>query len=110
MIPYGKQSLDESDYESVAKVLRDNAKGLAARAGRGIALTAVCARDAKKDRGLDLSGIAFEKDPLALASRADVDVVDEDGPFVFEGFFRDAVFEADLALGPPFLVNTKAGF
>ena len=61
----------------VAKVLRDNAKGLTARAGRGIALTAFSARDAKKDRGLDLSGIAFEKDPLALASRTDVDVVVE---------------------------------
>ncbi len=61
----------------VAKVLRSNQAGLAARAGRSIALSAMSARDAKKDRGVDLSGAAFEKDPLALASRADVDVVVE---------------------------------
>ncbi len=61
----------------VAKVLLGNAKGLTSRAGRGLALTAASARDAKKDRGVDLSAIAFEKDALALASRADVDVVVE---------------------------------
>ena len=61
----------------VAKVLLGNAKGLTSRAGRGLALTAASARDAKKDRGVDLSGVAFEKDALALASRADVDVVVE---------------------------------
>ncbi len=61
----------------VAKVLFNHARSLAWRSGRRIALTAVSARDPKKDRGIDLSGIVFESDPLALAERADVDVVIE---------------------------------
>jgi homoserine dehydrogenase len=61
----------------VAKVLLGHRHSLAWRAGRGLALTAVSARDKKKDRGLDLSGVAFESDAVALAERADVDVVVE---------------------------------
>ena len=61
----------------VAKVLAAHRRSLAWRAGRGLALTAVSARDKGKDRGIDLSGIAFEGDPLALAERDDVDVVVE---------------------------------
>jgi homoserine dehydrogenase len=61
----------------VAKVLLGHRHSLAWRAGRGLALTAVSARDKKKDRGLDLSGIAFESDAVALAERGDVDVVVE---------------------------------
>jgi homoserine dehydrogenase len=69
----------------VAKVLREHAHGLSWRAGRSIAITAVSARDLKRDRGLDLSGVELEKEALALAERRDVDVVVEliggdDGP------------------------------
>ena len=59
----------------VAQVLRDNSRALEWRAGRSIRLMAVSARDRGKDRGLDLSGIPFEPDALALAERDDVDVV-----------------------------------
>jgi homoserine dehydrogenase len=61
----------------VAKVLRNKGRALTQRAGRDIAITAASARDAKKDRGVDLSGVAWEKQALALAERDDVDVVVE---------------------------------
>ncbi len=37
-------------------------------------ITAVSARDPKKNRDADLSGYAWEADPVALASRPDIDV------------------------------------
>lgn len=40
-------------------------------------IVAVSARDKTKDRGLDLAGIRWENDPLALASAPDIDVVVE---------------------------------
>ena len=61
----------------VASVLRDNARALAWRAGRNIQITSVSARDRTKDRGIDLTGVPFEPDALALAERGDVDVVVE---------------------------------
>ena len=58
---------------------------LAAKSGREIAVTAVSARNRGLDRGIDLSGIAWEDDPTDLAAREDVDCVVEviggsDGP------------------------------
>jgi homoserine dehydrogenase len=61
----------------VAKVLRGDTKHLAWRAGRGMEITAISARDRKRDRGIDLSAVRFESDPLALVERDDVDVVVE---------------------------------
>jgi homoserine dehydrogenase len=61
----------------VAQVLRGHSQALSWRAGRPIAITAVSARDARRDRGVDLSGVHFEKNALALAERRDVDVVVE---------------------------------
>jgi homoserine dehydrogenase len=61
----------------VAKVLRGDTTHLAWRAGRGIEITALSARDRKRDRGFDLSGVSFESDPMALVERDDVDVVVE---------------------------------
>ncbi len=69
----------------VLRLLSANADLITRRAGRPIIVTAVSARDAARDRGVPLEGIAFEGDPVALAARADVDVVVEvmggaDGP------------------------------
>ena len=61
----------------VAKVLLTHSRALSWRAGRGIAIAAVSAREKSKDRGVDLSGVPFEDNPLALAEREDVDVVVE---------------------------------
>ncbi|MBK0327088.1 homoserine dehydrogenase [Rhodobacteraceae bacterium F11138] len=58
----------------VVSIVRRQAALLAARTGRDIAITAVSARDASKDRGIDLSCYDWENDPVALAQRDDVDV------------------------------------
>jgi homoserine dehydrogenase len=45
--------------------------------GREITITAVCARDRSRDRGLDLDGVAWFDDPVAMARDADIDVLVE---------------------------------
>ena len=69
----------------VVKIVRRNAALLAARAGRPVTISAVSARSRDKDRGVPLTGYAWEDTPEALAARADVDVLVElvggdDGP------------------------------
>lgn len=69
----------------VLRLLAENGDLIAARAGRGIEVVAVSARDRAKDRGVDLSPYAWEDDMTAFAARDDVDVVVElvggsDGP------------------------------
>ena len=69
----------------VIRLLGTNHDLIAARAGRPIEVVAVSARDRTKDRGVDLSGYAWEDDMTQLARREDVDVVVElvggsDGP------------------------------
>lgn len=61
----------------VIDVLRDNAEIIGKHCPRPIVVTAVSARDRKKDRGLDLSKVAWVEDAAALASHPDVDVVVE---------------------------------
>jgi homoserine dehydrogenase len=90
----------------VARLLAANAEPIAARCGRPVTLTAVCARDRGRDRGVDLSGMAWEDDPAALATRPDVDVVAEviggaEGP-------ARACVEAALAAGKPVVTANKA--
>ncbi|MGF1592971.1 MAG: homoserine dehydrogenase [Kiloniellaceae bacterium] len=59
------------------RLLQANAEPIARRAGRALQVTAVSARDRGKDRGLDLSGIQWFDDPIALARDADAEVVVE---------------------------------
>jgi homoserine dehydrogenase len=61
----------------VVKIVQKHGDMLAMRAGRAIEITAVSARDAGKDRGVDLSGYEWVDDAADLAGRADVDVVVE---------------------------------
>lgn len=61
----------------VFRLLQTNADVLTARSGRSISVTAVSARDKSRDRGIDLSGVAWHDDPRALASDANVDIVVE---------------------------------
>ena len=56
----------------VVKIVRQKANLLAARTGRPVVITAVSARSRGKDRGVTLSGYAWEDDPVALATRDDV--------------------------------------
>ena len=69
----------------VAKIIAAHGDLIAARAGRPLAITAVSARTRGKDRGVDLTAMAWEDDPVALARRDDVDLLveamgGEDGP------------------------------
>ena len=69
----------------VIRLLQANAALIERRAGRGIAIVAISARDRTKDRGVDISAYAWDDDMAAMAARPDVDVVVElvggaDGP------------------------------
>ncbi|MFN4355325.1 homoserine dehydrogenase [Parvibaculum sp.] len=61
----------------VVKILAARGSFLSAASGREIKLVAVTARDRTKDRGIDLTGVRWEDDPMALASAADIDLVIE---------------------------------
>jgi homoserine dehydrogenase len=59
------------------KLLQEHGTLLAQRCGRAIKVTAVSARERKRDRGVDLSGYRWHDDPLKLAEDPEVDVVAE---------------------------------
>ncbi|WP_171174600.1 homoserine dehydrogenase [Ruegeria sp. HKCCD8929] len=90
----------------VVRIIRRQADLLAARTGRRIEIVAVSARDADKDRGVSLSGYAWETDPVALAKRDDIDIFVElmGGS---EGAAKDAT-EAALASGKDVVTANKA--
>jgi len=90
----------------VVKIVQAQADLIAARSGRAVTITAVSARDPKKNRDADLSAYAWETDPVALARRDDVDVFVEvmgghDGPA------RSAT-EAAIAAGKDVVTANKA--
>ncbi|MHB1217514.1 MAG: homoserine dehydrogenase [Alphaproteobacteria bacterium] len=60
-----------------AKLLAENADLLTRRCGRPLVVTAVSARDRKRERGVDLSRAAWFDDPVRLAAEADADVIVE---------------------------------
>ncbi|MGP6087933.1 homoserine dehydrogenase [Antarctobacter jejuensis] len=90
----------------VVKIVRQKAALLAERSGRSIEISAVSARTRDKDRGVTLSDYAWEDDPVALATRDDVDVFVElmggsDGP-------AKAAVEAALKAGKDVVTANKA--
>ncbi len=90
----------------VLRLLRENAGIISARAGRAIEVMAVSARDQGRDRGLDLAGVRWLDDPVALASAPDLDVVVE----VIGGAEGTAklLAEACIAAGRPLVTANKA--
>ena len=90
----------------VVKIVQAQADLIAARSGRPVTITAVSARDPKKNRDADLSGYAWETDPVALASRDDVDVFVE----VMGGHegAAKAATEAAIAAGKDVVTANKA--
>ncbi|MCC1482812.1 homoserine dehydrogenase [Roseibaca sp. Y0-43] len=87
-------------------LVQRNAALIEARAGRPVTVTAVSARSRARNRGVDISGYAWEDDPLALARRDDVDIVvelmgGEDGP-------AKALTEAAIAAGKDIVTANKA--
>ena len=61
----------------VLKILHDQAGLLQKRCGHRLEVTAVSARDRKKDRGVDLATVSWRDDPVAIARDPNVDVVVE---------------------------------
>ena len=90
----------------VVRIIRQQAALLTARTGREITISAVSARSKSKDRGVNLNDYAWEDDPVALATRDDVDVFvelmgGEDGP-------AKAATEAALNAGKDVVTANKA--
>ena len=61
----------------VVKLLAEHGRLLALRGGRPLKIVAVSARSKAKKREIDLTGLRWEKDPMALATAPDIDVVVE---------------------------------
>ncbi|MDI9849832.1 homoserine dehydrogenase [Rhodoblastus sp. 17X3] len=59
---------------AVVRLLQTQAGDLAARTGRSIVVAGVSARDRKRDRGVDLSGVEWFDDPIALARSEKIDL------------------------------------
>ncbi len=90
----------------VVRTAQQNAALIAARAGRPVVVTGVCARSRDRDRGIALDAFAWEDDPIALARRDDVDVfVEVMGGH--EGAARDAILAA-LDAGKDVVTANKA--
>jgi homoserine dehydrogenase len=90
----------------VVKIIRQQAALLSARAGRDVVISAVSARDQSRDRGVSLSGYAWETDAVALAKRDDVDVFVE--LIGGDTGVAKAAVEAALALGKDVVTANKA--
>ena len=91
---------------STLRILRRQENALAARCGRAIRVTAVSARDRTRDRGIDLGGLSWFDDPVALAKSDDIDCLVEliggsDGP-------AKAAVEAALSAGKHVVTANKA--
>jgi len=90
----------------VVKIVQRHADLITLRTGRPVVITAVSARDPKKNRDADLSAYAWETDPVALALRDDVDVFIE----VMGGHegAAKAATEAAIAAGKDVVTANKA--
>lgn len=91
---------------AVADILTTRRDLIAARCGRPIDVVAVSARDRSRDRGVDLSGMAWFDDAAVMATEADADVVleligGEDG-------IAKAVCENAIAAGRHVVTANKA--
>ncbi len=59
---------------AVARHVLDRQSAFSMRSGRSVELVAVSARDRSRERGLDLSGVTWFADPLAMAREAQADI------------------------------------
>lgn len=91
---------------SVFQLLQENGALLLDRTGRDIRVTAVSARNKMKNRSIDVSGVTWHDDPVAVANDPEVDLVVElmGGS---EGAAFDLVKKA-LELGKPVVTANKA--
>ncbi|WP_417588185.1 homoserine dehydrogenase [Pararhodobacter oceanensis] len=90
----------------VVKIVQMHCEMLGRRTGRDISISAVSASSRTKDRGVDISGYAWEDNPVALGSREDVDVVVE--LIGGENGVAKALVETALAHGKHVVTANKA--
>ncbi|MEE8445254.1 MAG: homoserine dehydrogenase, partial [Alphaproteobacteria bacterium] len=90
----------------VVRLLSEHADILALRGGRGLAVTCVSARERKRKRDVDLSGMQWYEDAVDMAANAEVEVVVEliGGA---DGVAKD-VCEAALGAGRHVVTANKA--
>ncbi len=62
---------------SVVRICAEHAGELAERCGRQLQVTAVCARDRDRDRGIDISAITWFDDPVEMVNSGAIDVLVE---------------------------------
>ncbi|MFN7286423.1 MAG: homoserine dehydrogenase, partial [bacterium] len=91
---------------NVVRLVKERADAIEAATGCRVSVTAVSARDSSRDRGIDLAGVTWFDDPVALARASDVDCVVEliggsDGPAL-------AVVDQALSLARPVVTANKA--
>jgi homoserine dehydrogenase len=91
---------------SVIEILKRQENALSARCGRPVRVVAVSARDRSRDRGIDLSGLRWFDDPVAMARDPEVDCLVElmggaDGP-------AKAAVDAAIAAGKHVVTANKA--
>mgnify|MGYP001404673582 CR=1 FL=1 len=91
---------------ATVKLLMQNSEYLSVRAGRRLEVAAVSARDRRRNRGFDLTSVAWHDDPVSMAQQSDIDVVVEliggsDGP-------AKQVCEAAITTGHDVVTANKA--
>lgn len=59
---------------SVVRLLALHGEMIGRKSGRSVKVTAVCARDKTRDRGIDVSGLDWFTDAVEMAEKADIDV------------------------------------
>jgi len=59
---------------SVVNLLAKHGDAMARKAGRAVTISAVCARDPNRDRGIDLTGLSWFTDPVEMAKSDEIDV------------------------------------
>ncbi len=91
---------------AVARIIVEHGVALGPRSGRTLELTAVSARDKRKDRGVPLGKAEWFDDPVKLAQSAPIDVFVE--LIGGEGGAAKASVEAALARGIPVVTANKA--
>ncbi|GGF24003.1 homoserine dehydrogenase [Youhaiella tibetensis] len=91
---------------TLVKILQTDGVELNKKLGRQVVVTAVAARSRSRDRGIDISGLEWFDDPVALAKSDSIDLFveligGEDGPAL-------AAVRAALEIGRPVVTANKA--
>jgi homoserine dehydrogenase len=91
---------------TLVRILQKDGAELTKKLGRKLVVTAVAARSRSRDRGIDISGLEWFDDPVALAKSDGIDLFveligGEDGPAF-------AAVKAALEIGRPVVTANKA--